>query len=85
MVCSSECSCCDYYCYFICAIGLYVAQKQYIMYYPVGWPKVLLASDVEDGKPVQILQHPRKELLLVVREKCMSLWHTRVSEAPVCV
>ena len=53
------------------------------MYYPVGWPKVLLANDVEDGKPVQILQHPRKELILVVREKSVSLWHTRVSETSV--
>jgi len=55
------------------------------MYYPIGWPKVLQANDVEDGKPVQILQHPRKELILVVREKSVSLWHTRVSVASLVV
>lgn len=49
------------------------------MYYPVGWPKILLAVDVEDGKPVQILKHPRKELIIVIRERCVSLWHSRVS------
>ena len=50
------------------------------MYYPVGWPKILLAVDVEDGNPVKILKHPRRELIIVIRERCVSLWHSRVSD-----
>ena len=55
------------------------------MYYPVGWPKILVAVDVEDGNPVQILKHPRKELIIVIRERCVSLWHSRVSNISCCI
>ena len=57
-----------------------VKRLGFIMYYPVGWPKILSAVDIEDGNPVRILKHPRKELIIVIRERCISLWHSRVSK-----
>ena len=52
---------------------------QPVMYYPVGWPKVLKASRASKGKAVEVFRHRSKSLIVELRGRSVGFWHSRVS------
>ena len=50
------------------------------MYFPIGWPKVLHSAGATCGRPVKVLRHRSRDLVVELRTSSVAIWHARVSE-----
>ena len=49
------------------------------MYFPIGWPKILHSrSSTGGGRPMRLLRHRTKNLIVELRERSLSFWNSRV-------